>query len=95
MIKASCENLRHNNYQISNIGLFVCFILCFALLCFYVSLLPALQFNCVCLIFMNMYVLCLYVNVLYMILCNIYICRFKNLCYVVWVLPTLNKTYLI
>jgi hypothetical protein len=40
--------------------LFVCFILCFALLCFYVSLhyvLPALQFNCVCLIFMNMYVL--------------------------------------
>jgi hypothetical protein len=38
----------------------VCFILCFALLCFYVSLhyvLPALQFNCACLIFMNMYVL--------------------------------------
>jgi len=31
----------------------VCFILCFALLCFYVSLhyvLPALQFNCACLI---------------------------------------------
>ena len=40
--------------------LFVCFILCFALLCFYVSLhyvLPALQFNCACLIVMNMYVL--------------------------------------
>jgi hypothetical protein len=38
----------------------VCFILCFALPCFYVSLhyvLPALQFNCACLIFMNMYVL--------------------------------------
>ena len=36
------------------------FILCFALLCFYVSLhyvLPALQFICACLIFMNMYVL--------------------------------------
>ena len=40
--------------------LFVCFILCFALLSFYVSLhyvLPALQFICACLIFMNMYVL--------------------------------------
>jgi hypothetical protein len=40
--------------------LFVCFILCFALLCFYVSLhyvLLALQFNCACLIFMNMHVL--------------------------------------
>jgi hypothetical protein len=40
--------------------LFVYFILCFALLCFYVSLhyvLPALQFNCACLIVMNMYVL--------------------------------------
>ena len=40
--------------------LFVCFILCFALLCFYVSLhyvLPALQCICACLIFMNMYVL--------------------------------------
>ena len=40
--------------------LFVCFILCFALLCFYVSLhyvLLALQFNCACLIVMNMYVL--------------------------------------
>ena len=36
------------------------FILCFALLCFYVSLhyvLPALQFICACLIFMYMYVL--------------------------------------
>ena len=40
--------------------LFVCFILCFTLLCFYVSLyyvLLALQFNCACLIGMNMYVL--------------------------------------
>ena len=36
----------------------MCFILCFALLCFYVSLhyvLPALQFNCACLIVMHMY----------------------------------------
>ena len=43
--------------------LFVCFILCFALLCYYVSLhyvLPALQFNCACLIFMNIYVLLVY-----------------------------------
>ena len=45
--------------------LFVCFILCFALLCCYVSLhyvLPALQFICACLIFMNIYMcyLCLY-----------------------------------
>ena len=42
------------------------FYLCFALLCFYVSLhyvLPALQFNCACLIFMNMYMYVLLVSV--------------------------------
>ena len=74
------------SHHICIIILFVCF----TLLCFYVLLhyvLPALQFNCACLIFMNMYVLCLYVNVLYMFI--------ASLCYVVCVLPTLNKIYLI
>jgi hypothetical protein len=64
-----CDGAVYQNFQCSAfyfyfllciIILFVCFILCFALLCFYVSLhyvLPTLQFNCACLIFMNIYLL--------------------------------------
>ena len=85
--------------------LFVCFIFCFALLCFYVSLhyvLPALQFICACLIFMNMYVLlvavckcivCFYVIFIYK--CMSIQKLIASLCYIVCVLPTLNKTYLL
>jgi hypothetical protein len=58
-----CDGAVYQNFQCSAfyfVALHYHFILCFALLCFYVSLhyvLPALQFNCACLIFMNMYVL--------------------------------------
>jgi hypothetical protein len=81
--------------------LFVCFIFCFALLCFYVSLhyvLPALQFICACLIFMNMYVLlvavCKCIVCFYVIFIYVGSEAHCELIYIVCVLPTLNKTYL-